>query len=60
MSKLTILVKSDNFGGDSLGFEDVGFCVKLRVVGQLISGCESSDLVVLLNFGWVVWMIYLI
>ena len=59
VSKLTILGKSDNLHGDSLGFGGCPFWVKLRVVGQLIPGCDLVILGVLIILGmlggWYIW-----
>ena len=55
VSKLTILRKSDNLHGDSLGFDDCQFWVKLRVVGQLIPGWYFNKMTILINLGHVAW-----
>ena len=60
VSKLTILGKSDNLHGNSLGFGGCWIWVKLRVVGQLISGCQSAEIGYFVILGTFEEMVYLI
>ena len=59
VSILAILGKSDKLHGDSLGFEGCEIWVKLRVVGQLIPGCDSVKIRYLIIWGqmcgWYIW-----